>query len=206
MYVVPLLTTLTKAMRETFDEDYAKDEFTAPGIGVDFPIKRENYPAIWIDFSPSAPTQIAGVDHKEDEVLNGGYIQQKTRWTFAGQVTFTVLTMSSFERYRLIDEVIRVLAFGKERDETATFRQIIEDNQYIAMNYNADQIDLSGFSATQGTPWGSSDFIYEATAAIGVQGEYMNDNATGRLAILERIDVYAYNDQEEDPKPQGQWV
>jgi hypothetical protein len=207
MFTVPLLTTLHKALAETFDSDFAKEEFRTVHIGVDFPIKREDYPAIWIDFTPTQSTKIAGIDHKETDIAENGLIARRhSRWRFWGQATFTVLTMSSFERYRLLDEVIRVLAFGKEQSATAQFRKVIEDNEFVAVNYDADEIDLSGFTAQQGTPWNSPDFIYEATATIELQGEYITDPATGQLAILERIDVFPYSDLEPDPKPQGDWV
>ena len=198
MFLTPLLTAFVTALRGTFDEDYPVEEFRSINIGVDYPIREQDYPGVWVDFSPTGPTRIAGVSHKEYADTETS-VRELTRWTYQGTVTFTPFAFSSLERYRLADELIRVIAFGKEQAATAQFRSAIEANEFLAINMDFDTIDLRGFSTSQGTPWGGTEFIYEATLSSNIIGEYVTDVATGALVTLSDVELHPYNDLETDP-------
>jgi hypothetical protein len=198
MYLAPLITTLAKAMRETFDADYPNPDFRKVNTTVEFPIAQQSYPAIWVDYTPGGEIEIAGIDHKE-YVETEGTMREVHRWRFAGEATFTVATFSSFERFRLLDEVIRVIAFGDEQSATSKFREVIEGHEYIAMNGNFDSVGNSNFSVIQGTPWGGDEFIYEGTVTFALQGEFISDPTTHVLVPLSAIVVTPYTEEQGDP-------
>lgn len=198
MFLVPLMTLLVDATRETFDEDYPVEEFRNLKVGMEYPMSEQDYPGIWVDFTPTGPTRIAGIGHKE-YVQSGTDVRELTRWTFQGTVTFTPVAFTSFERHRLTDEMIRVLAFGKEQAATSQFRSMIESNEFLAVNMDFDTIDLRGFSVAQGTPWGGTEFIYEATLSTAIIGEYVTEPSTGVLVNLTAVETHPYSDQETDP-------
>lgn len=199
MYLTPLKTLLTTAMRETFDQEYINPDYRDTLISIEFPVQKQEYPSIWVDFEPTGELEVVGIDHREyinDTPDSGrGY----SRWRYQGFVTYTVVALQSLERDDLVGEVIRVMAFGREADSTSDFRTIIEDNPFIACNIDFDQIGQRGFSASPGTPWGTDEYIYEGTLAMEVVGEFVSSNATGELVRLDRFEVHEYSDQETEP-------
>jgi hypothetical protein len=104
-----------------------------------------------------------------------------------GREVRTFETLFAEERDRLFDEMVRVLAFGKESTETQEFRQRIEDNDFIAANFDFDRIQPRGNAAAPGTPWGTDEIIYERTLNTEVIGEFVSNPITGLLVPLSAI-------------------
>jgi hypothetical protein len=69
----------------------------------------------------------------------------------------------------------------------AAFRQYVEDNDYIDMQMDFDNIATRGMAEAQGTPWGTNDFLYEATLAIETVGEFLSDEFFTSLVPLAQI-------------------
>lgn len=189
-YLTVLKTALVQGLRECFDGDYPEEDFRDINVSIEFPAEEQNYPGIWVNYSDTAPLVSAGIDHHEfTEPGNQGHVRQYTRWKFAGTASFTVVALSSFERDRLYDEMVRVIAFARESDQVPEFRAYIENNEFVAMNANFDEIQVGGNSAAPGTPWGTDEYIYEITLNIDVIGEFISEGSTGSLAPLALIRV-----------------
>lgn len=200
MYLRPTKAMLVTAMRSTFDGDYVTEQFRGLHISIEYPEAPQNYPGIWLDFEPVGDLEIAGIDHTE--YLSGeGQVTPYTRWRFQGYATYTAVALSSNERDLLVDEILRVFAFGSEHPSTTTFRQSIEDNPLIAVNMDFGTIGLRGFAASPGTPWNTDEIIYEATVAMNLIGEFVSDRATGNLLPVTDIEVHEYAEHEQDPSP-----
>jgi hypothetical protein len=200
VFIAPLKTLLTEAVLMTFDGDYPTADFRNIKASIEYPEKKQDYPSIWVDFDPTGELEIVGVAHYElTEPDEDGNRHSYTRWRFQGYATYTVVAMTSLERDRLFDEVIKVMAFGKEQAATSEFRTYIEDNEFIAVNFDFDQIGIRGFTATPGTPWGTDEVIYEATVAMECVGEFVSDGSTQALAPLSAIQVTAYASNQPDP-------
>jgi hypothetical protein len=97
------------------------------------------------------------------------------------------MALTSLERDRLFDEVVKMIAFSQLNPLYFRFRQTIEDNPWIAAQIDFDQIAQRGKSATSGTPWGSDDILYEITTASAVIGEFASDLSTGEFVLLEHV-------------------
>ena len=117
------------------------------------------------------------------------------------------MALTSLERDRLYDEVVAVIAFGDaDLTQRSAFRATIEDNGLIACDANWDEISSGGVSATQGTPWGTDEMIYEITVRFLVKGEFVSDVDTTQLVPLSAIKVYPYVEGEPDPRPGTSWL
>lgn len=206
MFLVKLKTVLTEAMKRTFDADFPEPDFRNLRVGIEFPAEPQDYPGIWVDFTPNVELAIAGIAHVEHEFGDDGVARPYTRWRYGGMASYTCVALTSLERDRLFDEMVRVMAFGQEESPTSEFRAYIESNEFIGVNFDFDQVSISGFAATPGTPWGTDDMIYEATIQMECVGEFVSDGATGTLQPLTAIVVHPYSNQEPDPVPTGNWI
>ncbi len=188
MYLAKLKTMLVTALKETFDTDYPVADFRNIRCSIEYPVEPQDYPGVWVDYEDTGPLQIAGIDHTENSDPDTDLaINRYTRWKYAGYASYTVVALTSLERDRLYDEMVRVIAFGKESTETRTFRQIVENNEFIAANFDFDRIQPRGNAAAPGTPWGTDEIIYERTLNMEVIGEFVSDAITGMLVPLSAI-------------------
>jgi hypothetical protein len=196
---------LTNGMKATFDNEYPVADFRDLTVSMEFPARKEDYPSIWVGWSPSGSVQTAGVGHKEygDPTGGDGPEVEFRRWRFSGTATFTIVALTSLERDRLADEVIKVLAFGGESiDGREDFRGYLESNEFIGMNADFDQIEQQGVAETPGTPWGTDEVIYEITLGLRCLGEFVSAGQ-GDLVPLSAINVIPYVTT--DPTSEGGW-
>lgn len=164
--------------------DYPNSNFqNVLNISVEYPIKEQDYPGIWVGYEDASPLQIAGIAHREFDPEGRPY----TRWKYAGHMSYTVVAFTSLERDELYDELVRTIAFGAQNPATSRFRQTIENNDLIACNLNFDELQPGGTAAAPGTPWGSDEVIYETTITQEAIGEFVTDPDTGTLVPLSKI-------------------
>lgn len=176
-------------MKVTFDEDYPVTQFRNVKVSIEFPIAKTDYPSIWVDFEPTPQLQNAGVAHQEVAV-GLDTIGLISRWRFQGYAVFTIMALTSLERDLLFDEVLKVLAFGKEVSATAEFRNYIESNNLIACNFDFDQVAMGTPTATPGTPWGTDELIYGIDVRMECLGEFVSDGAQIVKALISKITTY----------------
>lgn len=202
MYVTSLKALLVTALQQTFDQDYIEADFRNIKVGIEYPVAKQDYPSIWVDWAQSGNLRIAGVSHKEFAPLSADLRSREfTRWFYAGEASFSIAAMTSFERDRILDELVRVFAFGQETPQTSEFRSMIELNEFIAANANFDEIGIQGSTVTGGTPWGTDDLIYEVTASLSIVGEFVSDGSSRTLIPLSAVAVYPHRTDEPPPAP-----
>jgi hypothetical protein len=188
MYTVPLKSAIVEAIRATFTDSYPNPDFRNLWSSIEFPTAPANYPGIWVTWDDTEEVAVAGIGHIE--VSEDG--QVVTRARFGGVLTLTVVAMSSLERDRLYDELLRVLMFAHQDPSPVveSFRYRIENNDLVAMNANFDKVKPSGDSAAPGTPWGSEEFIYERSLSVDVIGEFVSNGV--ELVPLSQIHAQGY--------------
>ncbi len=160
-------------------------------IDMEYPIQKESYPGIWVQFSFNEIVQ-AGVGHEPlirnvieeateeaPEVVNWEPVRE---FQFKGRVTLTIVALTSLERDRLADSVITMLAFSRipetvltdpEKD-TRQFRQLIDSlarNPYVSLTINHDQIVPGGQAMTTGVPWDEEIPGYEDSYSFDILGQ-----------------------------------
>jgi hypothetical protein len=178
-------------------------------VSIEYPVQPQAFPSIWVDFENTGSLQIAGIAHTEvmetDEAIT-----EVTRWRFSGYASFTVVALSSLERDRMYDELVRTMAFAnRDAAQISEFREHIEHNEFVAMNMDFDQIESRGNAASPGTPWGTDEIIYERTINMELIGEFVSDGSTHTLVPLSRIIVEGTNladGQDYEPIPDYEGV
>lgn len=194
MFMRLVKTAFVEAMKNTFTNTYPEAQFRNLPVSIEYPVSPQSFPSIWVDFTPTGPIKQAGVGHLEIDAVpigpNGQMGQQNyTRFFFSGSVSFTVVAMSSNERDFLFDEVQRVIMAGDESVFTSEFRQTLEAQEFIEVYPSYSQVEPSGFSAAQGTPWGSDEILYEATLSTECEGTFAITPDTGEYVLLSKIEV-----------------
>lgn len=196
-FLMKTKTNLVKALQTTFDGGYPIPDFRDLHVSIEFPVDKQHYPCIWVDFEPSQDLVAAGIDHAEYTPWSET-ARRLERWRFFGTCTFTVVAFSSAVRDRLADEVIRVLAFGRTDPTSSQFRQAIENYPYIAMDIGWDKVGIGQMAASPGTPWGSDEYLYEVTLRMNAQGEFLSNPSTGELYPISEVAVYPRQEGEPD--------
>jgi hypothetical protein len=204
MFMVPLLTVLVESLRRTFDADYPAEQFRGLWVSLEYPVAKANYPGIWVDFQPTTDVQAAGIGHVEHtQPASDGSVRAFTRWRYAGMVQLTCAAMSSLERATLIDEVIKVVAFGLENPGRAEFIRHLAANDLVVVDLQRDKLDLTTKGEAQGTPWGTDEVIYEQTVTIDCQGEFVSDGDAAALIPLSEVALYPSGPGETPPGGDG---
>ena len=197
-----LKSGIVEALRNTFDAQYVEQDFRGLLVSIEYPMTQADYPSMWVTYEDEKNIQIAGIGHHEEIIKDGG-VGLTTRWRFEGEVTITCVAMTSLEKDRLYDELVRTLAFGRERASTSRFRDTIETNDFIAMNMNFDDLRPSGDAASMGTPWQTDEMIYEKSLSIQVLGEFIGDPETQQLYRLRDYKIRGY--EQGTPEPPFSW-
>ncbi len=203
-YLRNLKTTLVEALRRTFNATYPDERLRKLLVSIEYPVKAQDYPSIWVDFDSSAPLRTAGIAHQEMDEDDNAIL----RWRFEGDASYTIVAMSSLERDRIFDELVRVLAFSRAHDYLSPFRDFVETNDFIAMNMNFDEIEIHGTAAAPGTPWDTDEVIYEVTVSMHLIGEFVTDIGTGNLVRLSKIIIQGRvsPSTEENPDQPMDWT
>lgn len=197
---------LVQGLKETFDEDYGNERYRNLYISLEYPSQREAFPGVWVDFEPTGQMEVIAIGggnqyvSHTDETTGDEVWSTYITWKFQGLANFTITALGNLEFSRVFDEVAKVMAFGRERPDRNTFRSYIENNEFVAANFDFDQIAVGGFAQTPGTPWGGEeDVIWEGTISMEVVGEFNSDGATSELVSLKKIEVYPIGPGETDP-------
>lgn len=190
IYLVVLKSAVVEALRATFDNGYPEEDFRGVWSSIEFPIAKDAYPGIWVSYDDTDEVSIAGIGHREVIEDDGGHEHLVTRARFGGVITLTVSALTSLERDRLYDELIRTLIFARMEPEVSTFRDKIEHNDLIAVNMDFDKLKVGGDAAAAGTPWGTDEMIYERSVSLNCLGEFIS--SFGGLVRLSRIHAQGY--------------
>lgn len=206
MYLTSLLALIVEATRRTFGEDYPVEQFRRLWVSLDYPVDRASYPGIWVDFQPTTDIQSAGIGHVEyGPPAADGSRRAATRWRYAGMVQLTCVALSGLERALLVDELVKVVAFGLENPARAEFTRMVEHNDLIAAQLQRDKIDVSAKAESPGTPWETDEVVYEQTVTVDCVGEFVSDGTDATLVRLSEVVVYEVAPGQSPPSGGG-WV
>lgn len=192
MYISPLKTIIMEGLRETFDNQYPNSTFRDVNIQLDYPVANQGYPAIFVKYDDTTPLKRAGISMVEmTNPETGNLVAPFARWRFQGMITLTCVSIvTALERDDLYDEVIRVVAFGRE-DPTliGRFHSYVDSNDLIASILQTDVIHPQGADANPGTPWGTNEIMFERSLGLEIVGEFTPDMAAGSFVNLSKIIV-----------------
>lgn len=182
---------LVEAFEATYNENFENADFRNLPTTLDFPAEESQYPGCWIDFTPATAVQNVGIGHVEYTTPDdNGAVRACSRWRFTGYATFTFVALTTVERDRMVDSFLYVVAFGLENPETSMFRNYIEHNTLIGITMNWGSAALTGRGESEGTPWGTNDWVYEQTVQLEVaNGEFVSNGTDQVLVPLAGITI-----------------
>jgi hypothetical protein len=191
VFLVQLKTAITVALRQVFGPGYPVADFRELPITIEFPYQEQQYPGVWVTWDPVGTISRAGIDNMfygPPELTSDTVDNVLYRYRFSGYSMYTVGALTSMQRDRLYDELVRTFLMSGDPNVTG-FRTYVEANPYIAMNMDFDTISTRGMAENPGTPWGTNDFIYEATLAIETLGEFISDQFMTDLVPLAAVNT-----------------
>lgn len=196
MFVTNVLTVWQEAFKALF-ADPAYPNQASDGTPVlkgrepllDFPAEEVDYPALWLNFTMQGDVKNVGIGHVEYTSDTEG-LREVYRWHFGGLVEITIGAMSNLERALMLDELTTAIAVARvDKNYQGTLREYVDRNDLLGLNVTWESFTISGFAESEGTPWGTDDVIYEATATLMIEGEVVLDPGTGLLVPLEAVIV-----------------
>lgn len=191
MFLERTITIFTEALKAVFDDEHPAEIMRGLDVRVDYPLEIENYPCLWVNFTPIGTVRNVGVGHVEYNAV-GEDMKRFFRWNFSGTLEITIAALTSLERARMTDWVAKTIAFGRPADTTtpmADFRRMVDQNDLIGLRMMWESFTISGAAETPGTPWGTDDIIYENTVTLTVEGEFAMDPDNATLVPLSAIVV-----------------
>jgi len=207
MFLKEAKTATVLALRSVFNDAYPEADFRDINVSIEYPVAPQEVPTLWVDFEPSSSSlKTVGISHTEYQTTTAGEFRPVQRWEFQGYIAVTVVAYSSLVRDRLADEMISIFAFGRTSPKAAPLVAAIEHNDFIAMNFDWDQVTLSQVAITPGTPWGTDELLYEATVRIQCVGEFISDPETATLIPIRQVLVYPRRDDQTDTTTSDGWV
>lgn len=185
------------ALRQTVNGTTLSDEGNIR-VDMEYPSREESYPSIWVQFSLTR-LKNAGMGH--EHYTDEGLVRE---WMYEGKVNLTLLFLSSKERDQMSDALITIFAFSRPASTLSTHNVIVEreggseyssffssldDNQYLSMTLNSDEIRPGGQSINVGTPWDPDTLVYEDNYSFDVMGQFETVIDDTGLYRVRRVDL-----------------
>ena len=171
-------------------------------VDMEYPDKVEAYPSVWVQFSLTRLTSAGmGHEHWTDE----GLVRE---WIYEGRVNLTLLFLSSKERDQMADALITTFAFSRTNAQLDTravhveregglnysnFFEALDENPYLSMTPNSDEIRPGGQSVNVGVPWDPDQLVYEDNYSFDVMGQFetvIDDTGLYRIRRVELAGGY----------------
>ncbi len=196
--------TLITALRNVFGDDYDRDrQGKNIKITPDFPFKREQYPCVVVEYSPTRNVN-AGVGHEEWFIDAAGQLRKWHHRRFEGNVTFNIMTLSTVDRDIWADAVEEVMTMGSLDDALVEFFYTIYGHPddpvelvFSQLMLNVDEISGGGNSASI-APWSPEDtLVHETSLSVEVHGGIYNVVPTQEWGYVTKATAESYPQFEE---------
>jgi len=200
-YKIGLKREVVNALKPMFGNSFEyADLRNRVFVGLEYPMKKIQYPAIYITFQEEE-LRNAGIGHVElDYTEDQHWPKLIKRWIFNGQLNFNVIALNPIDRDRLSSALINMIAFGEYSPEFSDFWTELRDQDYVAMAPLMDRI-IPGGEQIGAVPWESEDELqFGNSYSIKVFGEFWSKPESGELIEISEIDLYPYR-QGEQPAP-----
>lgn len=189
------------ALRQTINGSTLSDQGSVR-VDMEYPSKEEAYPSIWVQFSLTKLIN-AGMGH--ERYTEDGLVRE---WMYEGRVNLTLLFLSSKERDQMADALITIFAFSRTASsssnqgvhvlregglEYSDFFSSLDENPYLSMTLNSDEMRPGGQSVNVGTPWDPDQLVYEDSYSFEVMGQFetvIDDTGLYRIRRVELAGGY----------------
>jgi hypothetical protein len=195
IFLAETKSIITQALVSVFGINYPVGDFRDLWVSIEYPKDEQSYPGVWVGFEPVGQVSRGGIDNAfvpppPSLLMGNDPVPAVYRWRAQGYATYTLAAMTSLQRDRLFDEVLKVITASRDPAHS-NFRAMIEDNPLIAMNMDFDQVQIRNVSENAGTPWETMDIVYESTLAVSTQIEFYSDTPTSEMVPISAIEIIA---------------
>lgn len=170
VFLVQVKRAFIRAFRSAFDIEHPSSRIKKINLNMEYPMKAEEYPAIWFQFNFSGLEKVGIMDNFWDANMDEFH-----QWSFKGRITLNVLALTSKERDQISSEIIQAYAFSRNSQQGRKFRNSIAEEKYINISYNEDRLDSSGSTITVGTMFNPDQIVYEDGYSFDVVGQFRSN-------------------------------
>jgi len=218
--------TIVKGMRRVFTSAYAEKQLRDLRIVTEYPLTRQEYPAIIVDFN-DRENRDAGIGHREVFYDPNGILRVWGHRRFDGSITFRCYGLTPLDRDIIYDAVVECMAFwrlphlslqrnlfselyGSPDDPVDPFRALSQ------LFLNTDRMHSGGKSVSP-APWGAEDaLVYQRDLTVDCIGGFYNavpNAVTPGTGLVSHVFVYPHMkdrlelplyDSEDYPVPGGE--
>lgn len=180
-------------------------------VTLEYPEEAEEWPAVLVQVRPNL-VEWTGIS--PDEVIDaaqedGGLDIDFSKTTddpppenpsyrlirqgrFEATCMLQVLALSTQERDRIWDNLVKLLMMGDKKAATRTFFTTFEEHDLIGVTILRGSIRPVGDSMGPGTPWDEELLTYEAAIEFDMVGTFYADEYTEELVPLRAAQVFEY--------------
>lgn len=187
-------------------------------VSYEYPIVRNQVPAIWVGFT-ERQLEPVGVDTEEMSsypVFNEDgsvtpidpltEISSFTRWRFQGDISLTVVALTSVDRDELSDLLVEAVMLSTVTSTSGLLGRLELDSTVTAKAL-WPLFKPIGESTSMGTPWGEDIPLYESSYKLPVLGEITSEPLVMTNARVEHVVEVPYLSGEEPiDDGEGGWV
>jgi len=166
LFITPAKKLIIQALRATFTSLYPDTKLANMNIDMEYPYKAEQYPGIWVKFSPHK-IQASGLDYIQESDT-----EQFGVWYFEGTVSLMILALSSKERDLISDGLVEAYAFGALMPAASVFYSTLLNSDLINMTPQSDLLTAGGQTESVGVPWDDDKLAYEDRYSFEVVGQF----------------------------------
>lgn len=222
MFITAAKTAIVEALRAVWFIDEtgnalnsdlrASDRPYPRRITIEYPEEPEDWPFILVQLRPTI-IQWTGI--MPDEIVNAGDEENPAykrirQGRFEASCMLEIIALSSEERDRMWDNVVKLLLLGRTRNPTDNFYSIVDTHDLVGMTIMEGSVRPVGDSISMGTPWDPEILTYEAAVEFDIAGIFYADEYNTDLVTLTEAVIYDYIPVEEAVPGEndnlGKWV
>lgn len=111
---------------------------------------------------------------------------------FEASCMLQVLALTSMERDRMWDNLIKLLMMGRKQSATNNFFSTLDTYDLVGITIMEGSVRAIGDTIGQGTPWDPELLTYEAAVEFDMVGTFFADEYTEDLVPLKTAEAYEY--------------
>ncbi len=202
-YTRMVQNTIVDGMRRVFTNAYAEKQLRDLRIVTEYPLTRQEYPSIIVDFNDSM-IRDAGIGHQEVFFDPNGILRVWGHRRFEGSISFQCFGLTPIDRDIMYDAVVECLSFWRLPHMTLQynlFTRLYGDpddprDPFQALSQlvlGTDRLQPGGKSV-EPAPWGAEDaVVYQRTLTVPVIGGFYNAVPNVTVSGTDLItDVFLY--------------
>lgn len=196
-------------------------------ITLEYPIEAEDWPTVLVQVRPTvvewtgiSPDEVIDASTEDgqpaidrsttaDSAVNPNPSYKLIRQgRFEGSCMLQILALTSMERDRMWDNIVKLLMMGRKKSATNNFYTTLAGHDLIGLTVMEGSIRPVGDSIGPGTPWDPEQLTYEAAVEFDMVGTFYADEYTEDLVPLKSAEAFEYiafdGNSETDEEPYGE--